>query len=187
MSLVSRAKSSDSARKLYQNTYESLMGKITMTSDGSALKGLWIEGQHIYPESLSEMPEQMELPVFEDTKRWLDIFFAGGIPDFTPELAPEGSAFRRRVWEILLDIPYGEVRSYGDIAAQIAEENGMRRMAAQAVGGAVGHNPISIIIPCHRVVGKDGSLTGYGGGLDKKIFLLGIEKWLDPDAYDGGR
>lgn len=169
--------------RLYMDTYDSPLGRITMTSDGTVLKGLWIEGQHGYADSLRESPEPGKCEVFEETKRWLDIYFAGDVPDFTPALAPEGSEFRRRVWEILLDIPYGEVRTYGDIAAQIGAEKGMRRMAAQAVGGAVGHNPISIIIPCHRVVGKDGSLTGYGGGLDKKIFLLGVEKWLDPDDY----
>lgn len=173
----------DKKTKLYMDSYDSPLGRISMTSDGDVLKGLWIEGQHYYADSLDESPEPGACSAFARTKRWLDIYFSGDIPDFIPPLAPEGSAFRRRVWEILLDIPYGEVRTYGDIAAQIASETGKKRMAAQAVGGAVGHNPISIIIPCHRVVGKDGSLIGYGGGLDKKIFLLGLEKWLDPKDY----
>ena len=110
------------------------------------------------------------------TKKWLDLYFQGKIPDFTPPLCPEGSAFRLSVWEILKQIPYGEVTTYGDIARQIAGQNQMESMSAQAVGGAVAHNPISILIPCHRVVGSGGSLTGYAGGIDKKLYLLKLEK-----------
>ncbi len=170
-------------KELYSDTYESPLGRITMTSDGEAVKGLWIDGQHYYMDSLGELPVKKELAVFEQTKGWLDDYFAGKVPGALPPLAPEGSAFRQRVWELLLEIPYGQIRTYSDIAKQLAEERGQVKMAAQAVGGAVGHNPISILIPCHRVVGKDGSLIGYGGGLDKKIALLGIEGWLDPDEY----
>lgn len=172
-----------STKKLYMDTYESSLGRITMTSDGELLKGLWIEGQHHYADSLKESPVERSLPVFEQTKVWLEDYFAGRMPGALPPLAPEGSEFRQRVWELLLEIPYGQTRTYSDIAKQLAEERGLRKMAAQAVGGAVGHNPISILIPCHRVVGKDGSLVGYGGGLDKKVALLGIEGWLDPEDY----
>ena len=179
MSLNRGAEKADCRKTLYQDTYESPLGKITMTSDGERLKGLWIDGQHDYADSLTELPEQRELAVFAQTKDWLDDYFSGRPLKALPPVAPDGSAFRKRVWEILMEIPYGQVRTYGDIAKQIAEETGKRRMAAQAVGGAVGHNPISILIPCHRVVGRDGSLVGYGGGLDKKVFLLELEGWLN--------
>ena len=119
---------------------------------------------------------EAELPVFEQTKRWLDSYFSGQIPDFLPPLSLKGTDFRMEVWEELLKIPYGKTVSYGEIAAAVARKRGLDRMSAQAVGGAVGHNPVAIIVPCHRVVGKDGSLTGYGGGLDKKTALLSLEK-----------
>ena len=106
------------------------------------------------------------------TKRWLDLYFGGTVPDFTPPLEMRGSAFRRAVWEILLSIPYGRTVTYGEIAGRIAGRNG----AAQAVGGAVSHNPVSLIIPCHRVIGADGSLTGYAGGTDRKSCLLRMEQ-----------
>ena len=160
---------------VYCDSYDSPVGKITMISDGTAIKKLWIEGQQYVNGLPDRIEEKRDISVFMQTREWLDIYFAGKCPDFLPPLSPEGSAFRRRVWEILLEIPYGTVRTYGDIAAQIAKETGKDRMSAQAVGGAVGHNPISILIPCHRVVGKDGSLVGYDGGLDKKDFLLGLE------------
>ena len=112
------------------------------------------------------------LAVFDQTRRWLDLYFSGREPGFTPALNPVGSAFRRAVWEILLKIPYGKTTTYGQIAREIAAARGLAKMSAQAVGGAVGHNEISIIIPCHRVVGTHGSLTGYAGGIDRKIKLL---------------
>lgn len=117
----------------------------------------------------------METPILAETKRWLDIYFTGREPDFMPPLAPVGSEFRRAVWDILLQIPYGRTTTYGEISRQLAEKRGIARMSAQAVGGAVGHNEISIIIPCHRVVGTNGSLTGYAGGVDKKLRLLELE------------
>ena len=165
-------------KRLYSDTCDSPVGKITMVSDGESLKGLWIEGQHYYMDSLGTIPERKDLPIFQETKVWLEDYFAGRNPGKLPAMSPEGSAFRRRVWELLLDIPYGQVRTYGDIARQIAVEQGRARMSAQAVGGAVGHNPISILIPCHRVIGSDGNLVGYGGGLDKKIALLQLEGWF---------
>lgn len=117
-----------------------------------------------------------ETPILAEAKRWLDVYFSGEEPNFTPPLHPIGSAFRQEVWQILLQIPYGQTTTYGEIAGQLAEKHGMDHMSEQAVGGAVGHNEVSIIIPCHRVVGANGSLTGYAGGIDKKVRLLELEK-----------
>ena len=121
------------------------------------------------------MQEASELPVFQCVKRWLDIYFQGEAPDFTPPLRLAGTPFRKVVWEILLTIPYGQTMTYGEIASKIAEQKGIERMSAQAVGNAVGHNPIGIIVPCHRVVGSDGKLTGYAGGMERKKALLALE------------
>ena len=160
----------------YTGRYQSPLGGITLASDGKALTGLWFDGQKYYGDTLSEEREERELPVFEEAGRWLDCYFSGNIPDFMPALSPKGSGFRQTVWNILKEIPYGQTTTYGEIAKKIAEQKGLKSMSAQAVGGAVGHNPISIIIPCHRVLGSDGSLTGYAGGIEKKIKLLTIEK-----------
>ncbi len=119
--------------------------------------------------------EEKNLAVFDQTRRWLDLYFSGREPGFTPALNPVGTAFRRAVWEILLKIPYGQTMTYGQIAREIAAARGLANMSAQAVGGAVGHNEISIIIPCHRVIGAHGNLTGYAGGIDRKIKLLKLE------------
>lgn len=156
----------------YKSTYDSPIGKITLASNGDKLTGLWLDGQKYYADTQPETCEEKDLPIFTETKKWLDIYFSGKNPDFLPPLSMEGiSPFRKRVWEIMLEIPFGKTSTYGKIAAQIAAETG-KKASAQAVGGAVGHNSISIIIPCHRVIGSDGSLTGYAGGLDKKIALL---------------
>lgn len=155
--------------------YKSPLGGITMASDGTALTGLWFDGQKYFAEGLTETSAAKTLPVFDETVRWLDIYFSGHRPDFTPLLNLEGTAFRKEVWQLLLQIPYGETTTYGELAAQLAAHNGLKQMSAQAVGGAVGHNPISIIVPCHRVVGIGGSLTGYAGGLAKKLALLKLE------------
>ena len=152
------------------------LGRITLASDTDALTGLWFDGQKYFPDTLREAREGENLPVFELTDRWLDIYFSGKDPGFTPPLSMKTTEFRKAVWEILLAIPYGQTMTYGEIAAILAEKQGLLHMSAQAVGGAVGHNPISLIIPCHRVVGSDGSLTGYAGGIDKKEFLLEMEK-----------
>ena len=154
------------------------LGGITAASDGQALTGLWFDGQKYYADTLSGEYEEKRLPVFEMTDRWLDVYFSGKQPDFTPPLRMRTSAFRRAVWEILLTIPYGQTATYGEIADKIAKQRGLARMSARAVGGAVGHNAISLIIPCHRVVGADGSLTGYAGGIDRKVKLLKLEKNL---------
>lgn len=150
-----------------------------MSSDGNALTGLWFEGQKYFGVDFPKekiVYEQKELPIFEETIRWLDLYFSGKEPDFLPELSLNGTEFRKEVWKLLLEIPYGETVTYGEIAGKIAKKKGLLTMSAQAVGGAVGHNPISILVPCHRVVGSDGSLTGYAGGLDKKLALLTLEQ-----------
>lgn len=160
---------------IYIQKYTSLLGELTMASDGESITGIWFDDQKYFGSTLPEQYESKELPVFEETKRWLDIYFQGREPDFTPPLLLESTAFREAVWDILLTIPYGQTMTYGEIADIIAKQKGVKRMSAQAVGGAVGHNPIGIIVPCHRVIGKDGSLTGYAGGIDKKGRLLELE------------
>lgn len=161
---------------IYVSYYKSPIGDITMASDSDGLCGLWFDGQKYFASTVKGETEERELPVFEQTKKWLDIYFSGKEPDFMPKLVLNGSEFRRSVWNILLTISYGSVMTYGEIAKIIAQKNGVAKMSAQAVGGAVGHNPVSIIVPCHRVVGTNGNLTGYAGGIDKKISLFKIEK-----------
>ena len=146
-----------------------------LAADGTGLRGLWFDGQKYFARDLSAERIEQNTPALTEAKRWLDIYFAGKEPDFLPPLHPAGSAFRQSVLEILLKIPYGQTITYGDIARQLAARRGLANMSAQAVGGAVGHNEISVIIPCHRVVGANGSLTGYAGGIDKKIKLLKLE------------
>lgn len=146
-----------------------------MASNGEALTGLWFDGQKYFGDTLQRECEAKELPIFEKTKRWMDIYFQGKVPDFTPLLFLESTPFRKAVWEILLTIPYGKIMTYGEIAERIAKQRGLSRMSAQAVGGAVGHNPISLIVPCHRVLGANGSLTGYAGGIERKEKLLMLE------------
>ena len=157
---------------LYTSHYTSPLGGITLTSDGMALTGLYFDGERDFPDLSAA--HKKDLPVFGEVLRWLDLYFAGKKPDFMPPLAPVGTPFQQAVWEILKTTPYGETTTYGAIAKQLEKDTG-RRMSAQAVGGAVGRNPISILIPCHRVIGANGSLTGYAGGLDKKECLLGLE------------
>ena len=160
----------------YIHHYESPLGGITLASDGEVLIGLWFDGQKYFADTLDREHTEKVLPVFEQTVRWLDIYFSGRAPDFTPPLSMKTTQFRKAVWEIMLTIPYGKTMTYGEIADRIAKEKGLVRMSTQAVGGAVGHNSISLIIPCHRVVGTNGSLTGYAGGIDKKVKLLTMEK-----------
>ncbi len=166
--------------------YNSPLGGITLACDEEGLTGLWFDGQKYFgggilkggakKEQGVEEKEGKRSPVPEQTVKWLDIYFSGREPDFTPPLHLTGSEFRLAVWELLLGIPYGQTTTYKELAGRIAEQRGIKTMSAQAVGGAVGHNPISIIVPCHRVLGTDGSLTGYAGGIDKKISLLTLEK-----------
>ena len=155
--------------------YDSPLGKILLAADEEGLTGVWLETQKHFAAKLPPEHEEGTTPVLGDACRWLDVYFSGREPDFTPKLHLIGSDFRQAVWALLLQIPYGKTTTYGALAAQLAEKHGQRRMSAQAVGGAVGHNAISIIIPCHRVVGADGSLTGYAGGLDTKARLLAGE------------
>lgn len=161
----------------YTSYYNSPVGRLLLASDGASLTGLWVENQKYYADTIAEnIQEQDELPIFIKTRDWLDRYFSGKKPKISElKLAPKGGEFRQAVWKILCEIPYGEVFTYGGIARMIAQKTGRAAMSAQAVGGAVGHNPISIIIPCHRVVGSNGSLTGYAGRLDVKIKLLTFE------------
>lgn len=159
----------------YTSTYQSPVGKILLAADDIGLTGLWFDGEKFYADSLDPEHEEKELPVFGTVKRWLDIYFSGREPDFMPPIHMIGTPFRLIVWKFLLQIPYGETITYGELAKMVAKEKGIAHMSAQAVGGAVGHNEISIIVPCHRVVGSDGSLTGYAGGVDKKEKLLSLE------------
>ena len=163
----------------YSTTYSSPVGTITLACDGDGknLAGLWTEGQKYHGGTIPEaMTENKDMPIFTTTKKWLDRYFEGKKSDISElPLAPIGSEFRRGVWDILCEIPYGEVITYGEIAKKMAVKMNRESMSSQAVGGAVGHNPISIIIPCHRVVGSNGSLTGYAGGVGTKIKLLELE------------
>lgn len=159
----------------YTHHYDSPLGGITLSSDGQALTGLWFDDQKYFAYTLTGNPEQKKLPVFEQAKLWLDTYFSGKEPAFTPLLSPKATPFRRAVWDILLTIPFGRTMTYGEIAKEIARRRGLPKMSAQAVGGAVGHNPISLIIPCHRVIGTDGNLTGYAGGIARKEKLLALE------------
>ena len=159
----------------YTSHYQSPIGSILLAADDIGLTGLWFEGQKYFALYLDKEHEEKEVPPFEIAKRWLDIYFSGKAPDFTVPLHFTGTDFQNEVWEILYAIPYGQLTTYGEIARQIAAKRGLEHMSAQAVGGAVGHNEISIIVPCHRVVGSNGSLTGYAGGVDKKQALLTLE------------
>lgn len=159
----------------YIQHYASPLGGILLAANDIGLTGLWFDGQKYYADNLPAEHIERETPILTDAKRWLDVYFTGNESDFTPPLHPVGSAFRQAVWELLLQIPYGQTVTYSELARQLVEKQGLARMSAQAVGGAVGHNPISLIIPCHRVVGTHGSLTGYAGGIDKKIMLLELE------------
>ena len=161
---------------VYYDFYVSPLGNVTLESDGENLTGLYIDGQRKVNDDYYKTVKRETLPIFSQTVKWLDEYFDGEIPDFTPEINLVGTPFQKSVWKKLLTIPYGKTVTYGDIARQIAKEKGLPKMSSQAIGGAVGSNPVSIIVPCHRVIGANGNLTGYAGGVDKKIQLLSIEK-----------
>lgn len=161
---------------IYTQHYESPLGGILLAADEIGLTGLWFDGEKYYADNLAAEHEARDTQALGAAKRWLDVYFAGKEPDFLPPLHPIGSAFRQEVWQLLLEIPYGQTTTYGALARRLVERRGLRHMSAQAVGGAVGHNEISILIPCHRVVGTSGSLTGYAGGIDKKLSLLRLEQ-----------
>ena len=156
--------------------YASPLGRLLLAADEEGLTGLWLEGQKYFAAGLPQQREEQRTPALEEACRWLDTYFTGREPDFTPPLHPVGSDFQRAVWQLLLQIPYGQTTTYAALAAQLSAQQGLAHMSAQAVGGAVGHNPISILIPCHRVVGTNGSLTGYAGGITRKIQLLELER-----------
>ena len=157
----------------FVTTLPSPVGRLTLASDGEAITGLWLEGQKYFGAGLSDTVQGKNLPVFAAAGAWLKAYFSRAPLPPLPPLSPQGSPFRQAVWRLLLEIPYGTVTTYGALARTLRDRG--ISAAAQAVGGAVGHNPISILIPCHRVVGTDGSLTGYAGGVEKKRFLLELE------------
>lgn len=160
----------------YTTHYSSPLGTILLAADEIGLTGLWFEGQKYYANQLDPANEEKNSPFHEQAKEWLAVYFSGKEPNFMPPLHLTGTPFQLAVWELLRKIPYGKTVSYKEIAQNLAMQKNLPRMSAQAVGGAVGHNPISIIVPCHRVVSSNGSLTGYAGGIDKKIKLLTLEK-----------
>ncbi|HIR92579.1 MAG TPA: methylated-DNA--[protein]-cysteine S-methyltransferase [Candidatus Egerieimonas intestinavium] len=159
----------------YTSHYQSPLGAILLAADERGLTGLWFEGQKYFALYLDKEHEEREVPVFAQAKKWLDVYFSGREPEIQVPLHFTGTDFQNQVWQILCSIPYGQTMTYGEIARELAARRGTKSMSAQAVGGAVGHNEISIIVPCHRVVGASGSLTGYAGGIDKKIALLKLE------------
>ncbi len=159
----------------YTTTYQSPVGDILLAADEVGLTGLWFEGEKYYALHLEKEHEEKETPVLMEARRWLDVYFSGKEPDFMPPLHMMGTPFQMEVWELLRKIPYGKTTTYGELAKQIAKQRGLSKMSAQAVGFAVGHNELSVIVPCHRVVGANGSLTGYAGGIDKKLKLLSLE------------
>ena len=156
----------------YSTDYSSPLGKMLIVSDGEAICGLWFYGQKYFKSTIDEnMVEMPDLTIFKKVVKWLDDYFNGLNPEIDFKLNPQGSEFRKNVWKILTEIPYGKTMTYGEIASLLSPT-----MSAQAVGGAVGHNPISILIPCHRVLGANGKLTGYAGGIERKIKLLELER-----------
>ena len=158
------------------HSFSSPLGNIILAGDGRALTGLWFEGQKYFGSTLSNIRTDQCFPVLLQAKEWLHLYFQGKDPGFTPLLSMKGTPFQVDVWKILLSIPFGETITYGEIAARLAVKRGLPRMSAQAVGSAVAHNPISLIIPCHRVIGADGGLCGYAAGLARKAWLLEMEK-----------
>lgn len=160
---------------MFVQRYDSPLGAMLLAADEMGLVGAWFEGQKYFAAGLPDELGERETPALAEARRWLDVYFAGGAPDFLPPLHPAGSAFRQAVWTALLQIPYGETTTYGAIAQQLAAQREGARVSARAVGGAVGHNPISVIVPCHRVLGANGSLTGYAGGIERKVRLLELE------------
>ena len=160
---------------VYFSRYESPLGGLTLAGDGEALTGLWFDGQKGFAGAAAYGFAAKRLPVFDEAAEWLDIYFGGNPPGFTPKLSLKATPFREAVWKLLLTVPYGRTLTYGDIARQLAARTEAGKISARAVGGAVSHNPISVIGPCHRIVGANGDLTGYAGGLDRKIRLLQLE------------
>ena len=161
---------------IYTHHIPSPLGQILLAADDAGLTGLWfVENQRHMGEGLAANAMEHPSPFFDEASRWLDIYFSGHDPGFTPPLHLTGPAFRVQVCRLLLEIPYGKTTTYGDLARTIARQRGIEHFSSRAVGGAVARNPISLIVPCHRVLGSGGSLTGYGGGLERKKALLRLE------------
>ncbi|HIZ52856.1 MAG TPA: methylated-DNA--[protein]-cysteine S-methyltransferase [Candidatus Enterococcus avicola] len=168
--------------EIYTQTYDSPIGDIYLTSDGQALTGIYYNRSEFEKKNPLLHQNKSDITLFLTVKRWLDAYFRGEQPEIDFPLAPQGTDFQAKVWEEIRKIPYGQTTTYGEIAQKIAKKMGKTTMSAQAVGGAVGSNPISIIIPCHRVIGKTGSVTGYGGGIERKLKLFALEK-VQESAY----
>jgi methylated-DNA-[protein]-cysteine S-methyltransferase len=160
---------------IYSCTIGTPLGVITVSAENEAITGLWFIGQKYFPAKIDTWIDKPEYPVFKLLRTGLSDYFSGMDRALNLQLEPQGTPFQKAVWDILLKIPFGQITTYGEIARKIAAIRGLSAISAQAVGGAVGHNPISILIPCHRVVGSNGNLTGYAGGLDKKKALLQLE------------
>lgn len=167
----------------YTYHYQSPLGAMLLAADDLGLTGLWFDGQKYFAHKLEADAVEQDLPVFKRAKEWLDLYFSGKKPDFEIPLHFIGTDFQKEVWHILCSIPYGQTMTYGEIATLLARKKGLSHMSAQAVGGAVGHNEISVIVPCHRVIGMKGNLTGYAGGIDKKIELLKLEGAFQDNFY----
>lgn len=163
---------------IYTHHFFSPLGEMLMAGDEKGLSGLWFCGQKYFGLGLDPAHKEKALPVFNQTEQWLQIYFSGKEPDFSVPFHFSGSDFQKEVWKLLCTIPYGQTAAYGEIARRLALQKGLPHMSAQAVGGAVGHNKISILVPCHRVLGSNGSLTGYAGGLERKKYLLELEHIL---------
>ena len=159
----------------FTSSYFSPLGELLLAADEVGLVGLWFAGQRYFASALTAEYEKKDTPLLMEAREWLTLYFSGKAPHFTPPLHLIGSEFRRSVWELLLTVPYGDTVTYGELAQRLSSERGAN-VSAQAVGGAVGHNPVSIIVPCHRVIGADGSLTGYAAGTERKAALLRLEK-----------
>ena len=161
---------------MFESRLHSPLGEVRLRSDGESLIGLWFVGQVNDAKEISDLEIKNDLPIFGQVESWLESYFSGKQTSITIPLQPKGTSFQQRVWQILQEIPYGETMTYGEIAQRIAKEKGVETFSAQAVGQAVGKNPISILIPCHRVLGKNGALTGYAGGVHRKEQLLQLER-----------
>ena len=189
---MSRKRNKKKESMHYLSRYESPLGAMTMAGDGEYLTGLWFDGQKYDRSTINDDAAlRPHLPVFTQTAQWLDTYFEGADPGFTPPIRVEGSDFKKMVTSIMLSIPFGATSTYARIAAEVARRMGRKQMSAQAVGGAVGRNPIVLIVPCHRVLASDGSLRGYAGGVDRKERLLEMERvnvsgLLTPPAADDG-
>ena len=163
---------------IYTHNYQSPLDKIVIASDGTAITGLWFVGQRHFDIEVEGCITDKDLPIFDEVSRWLDIYFTGNNPGEIPAVCMNGTPFQLEVWQILQAVPYGKLITYREIAELIAKKRGITKMSARAVGNAVGRNPVSILVPCHRVVGSDGRMTGYAGGIERKVKLLKLENAL---------